>query len=140
MTTTPQKIQLLLDQHTESVARSFIEYLCIETTLTPRDLSTYWTNFKNKVQTKGNDQSIDKCVYIFSRGNKAGEMCGIQTKNQKKYCTKHSKSEVKPVIKKVVEKDLLDTISEEDDIELEEDIIDEIEEDEEDDDIEDDDD
>jgi hypothetical protein len=34
----------------------------------------------------------ERCLYVFNKGKRANEACGVLTKNSSKFCTKHSKS------------------------------------------------
>jgi hypothetical protein len=118
MTTTPQKIQKLLDEHTESVSRAFIEYLCLHSKADSAELRQLWKSFKNneKPRQVAKEKTVvsGRCQHTFTRGNKIGEQCGIRTKDEKMYCTKHLKGKKTAVItKEELEKDIEELVSEE---------------------------
>lgn len=133
MVSTPQKIQLLLEQHTESVIREFIEYLSTHSKLKPQAVLDEWNSFKNNNNPSKIEKTISnigKCTHVFTRGNKTGQTCKVQTKGDNVLCTKHLKGKIKSTefIKTEFDKDVLEIISEEESIlDIQEDIIDDLE-------------
>ena len=74
------------------------------------ELSELWNNNSSnlkissvKTKTIKKDKSVssssvsstddNKCPYIFSRGEKQGEICGVKSKKDCEYCSKHQKYE-----------------------------------------------
>jgi len=122
MTTTPQKIQQLLDQHTESVTRAYIEYLSMHTKAKPAELLRHWVSFKKNdepvIVTPLASSDDKQCVHVFTRGSKSGSACGLRVKPGTDFCTKHLKSkkvQTTPLSPTDIDKDVLEIVSEEDD-------------------------
>lgn len=98
MASLDSQIKKLVNNH----INNYIEQVSMDCNISKDILKEIWKDVssakKNKKKCNNDIDDNERCIYMFTRGHKAGDRCDKKCRKNKKYCSQHRKYEDKNIL------------------------------------------